>query len=75
MTIYSMAISRDLLAISSGYKHTVSMELKCNNKIVLDYLDEKLEELLSDENYYKYIKENGYTEEDLNHGWTFPIKG
>ena len=47
-----MAISRDLLAISSGYKHTVSMELKCNNKIVLDYLDEKLEELLSDENLF-----------------------
>ena len=68
MTIYSMAISRDLLAISSGYKHTVNMELKCNNKIVLDYLDEKLEELLSDENYYNYIEEKGYTEEDLNHG-------
>lgn len=68
MTIYSMVISRDLLAISSGYKHTVSMELKCNNKIVLDYLDEKLEELLSDENYYNYIEEKEYTEEDLNHG-------
>ena len=68
MTIYSRVISRDLVAISSGYKHTVSMELKCNNKIVLDYLDEKLEELLSDENYYNYIEEKEYTEEDLNHG-------
>ena len=30
--------------------------------------EKKLEELLSDENYYKYIEEKEYTEEDLNHG-------
>ena len=62
MTVYTMSVARDLKTISLSKSHRVEIELKCNNKQAFDFFNDKIMELLSDEHYLDYLKEDGDVE-------------
>lgn len=57
MTVYTIEVARDLEIHSLSRSDRVEISLKTNNKKVLDYWDMKINELLSDEHYLDYLKE------------------
>ena len=59
MTVYTMSVARDLKVISLSKSHRVEIELKANDKQAFDFFNDKIMELLSEEHYLDYLKENG----------------
>ena len=62
MTVYTMSISRELRAYSLSRADKIEIDIKTNNKEVLDYFDIKIRELLSDDHYLDYLKQQGVNE-------------
>ena len=62
MTIYTMSVSRELKVISLSKSHRVEFELKCNDKQAFDFFNDKIMELLSEEHYLDYLKEESDVE-------------
>lgn len=59
MTVYIMSVARDLKTISMRKSHHIEIELKCNDKQAFDFFNDRIMELLSDEHYLDYLKEDG----------------
>lgn len=62
MTVYTMSVARDLEPISISKSHRVEIELKANDKQAFDFFNDKIMELLSDEHYLDYLKQDGDVE-------------
>ena len=57
MTVYEMKVEKTLRVYSLGHSDMVEIHLKTNNKQALDYFNNIIINLLSDEHYLDYLKE------------------
>ena len=62
MTVYTMSVSKELRVYSLSCSDNIEIDIRTNNKEVLDFFDMKIRELLSDEHYLDYLKEDGVNE-------------
>lgn len=62
MTVYTMSVARNLKTISLSKSHRIKIKLESNDKQAFDFFNDRIMELLSDEHYLDYLKEDGDVE-------------